>query len=106
METFKRHIDLRDMEIVGTVNWRELDIECMKIASRCTKCGVDQKVTMEMLRNAKTKLPQTPEERITQLEKRMTALEMQLQERSREIPVIVSANGADAMKEYFAKYDI
>ena len=46
------------------------------------------------------------EERITQLEKRMTALEMQLQERSREIPVIVSANGADAMKEYFAKYDI
>jgi len=105
METFKRHIALRDMEIVGTVNWRELDLDCIEISSRCMKLGGDKKVLSGMLRNEKTKLPETPEERFYALEKRMTELELQLQARPEGASVVVSINGEELIKKYFTELD-
>jgi hypothetical protein len=54
------------------------------------KLGGDKKVLTGMLRNEKTKLPETPEERFYALEKRMTELELQLQERSENVEKVAT----------------
>lgn len=77
MEAFKERIILRDHQVVGTPHWRTLDLDCIEISSRYMKLGGDKKVLSEMLRNEKTKLPETLEERVYILEKEVAKLQMQ-----------------------------
>ena len=90
MEAFRNQIALKDRQIVGTPHWRTLDLDCMEISSRCMKLGGDKKVLTGMLRNEKTKLPETPEERFYALEKRMTELELRFQERPESIEKVTA----------------
>jgi len=79
MEAYREHIALRDTQIVGSSHWRTLDLDCMEISTKCMRLGADQKVLSRMLRNEKTKLPETPEERIYALEIQYGRLKKQLE---------------------------